>query len=108
MDPNASLAQRGLSGSNKDPLSMVSIYSHKKTTRTLGPGISVTILEEDEDEPDFQRDEDSSFRSPTWSKSQQHVEKVAMLTSMEESNAPEEHNSVVEMSHIQLIDYVSD
>ena len=53
---------------------MVSLYSYKQSKPS---GISVAILEEDEEEPDFQRDPDGSFRreaegsfkkSPTWSR----------------------------------------
>ena len=75
VDPGSSMVMRNHNGSMKDPLSMVSVYSHKQFKPTKG--ISVTILEEDEDEPDFQRDPDGSFRrsanggsfrkSPTWS-----------------------------------------
>ena len=49
-----SSAMKGNNPGIKDPLSMVTMYSSKRVTKTPDPCIQVTILEEDEgDEPDF-------------------------------------------------------
>ena len=44
---------RGNNPGVRDPLSMVSLYSSKRATKTPDPCIHVAIMEEDEDEPDF-------------------------------------------------------
>lgn len=86
-----------ISMSQKDPLSMISMYARKNASLTPDP-IRIMVPEEDSD---FERDD-----SPSWRKSA--GQKIDLTSNQEEDTTQYYQNGPVDTSQILMIDFISD